>query len=108
MRTFHSPSRTSRPSIGEYFDASQTQLNLVAVGYSLGLAASVLWLGALGDRYGRKQMLLFGVALSLPICLASAWAPSIYVLIVARIVGGIAAGDGLPDHPVTHHRPLGR
>lgn len=84
------------PSIGEHFDASQTQLNLVAVGYSLGLAASVLWLGALGDRYGRKQMLLFGVALSLPICLVSAWAPSIYVLIVARIVGGIAAGMAYP------------
>ena len=54
------------PDIGLHFDASQTQLNLVAVGYSLGLAASVLWLGALGDRYGRKSMLLLGVAISLP------------------------------------------
>ena len=44
------------PSIGAYFDASQTQLNLVAVAYSLGLACSVLWLGALGDRYGCKMM----------------------------------------------------
>ena len=46
------------PSIGQAFGASQTQLNLVAVSYSLGLACSVLWLGALGDRYGRKLMLL--------------------------------------------------
>ena len=38
------------PSIGAAFDASQTSLDLVAVGYSLGLAASVLWLGAVGDR----------------------------------------------------------
>ena len=37
------------PTIGAAFDASQTQLNLTAVGYSLGLAASVLYLGALGD-----------------------------------------------------------
>jgi MFS transporter, DHA2 family, multidrug resistance protein len=34
------------PDIGRAFDASQTELNLVAVGYSLGLAASVLYLGA--------------------------------------------------------------
>ena len=34
------------PDIGKAFDAGQTALNLVAVGYSLGLAASVLYLGA--------------------------------------------------------------
>ena len=54
------------PSIGAAFDASQIELNLVAVGYSLGLAASVLWLGALGDRYGRKLMLLLGIGLAIP------------------------------------------
>ena len=84
------------PDIGLHFDASQTQLNLVAVGYSLGLAASVLWLGAVGDRYGRKLLLLLGVALSLPACLAAAWAGSIEVLVVARIVGGLAAGMAYP------------
>ena len=46
------------PDIGKAFDSSQTTLDLIAVGYSLGLAASVLYLGALGDRYGRKLMLL--------------------------------------------------
>ena len=57
------------PTIGAAFDASQTQLNLTAVGYSLGLAASVLYLGALGDRYGRKMMLVLGMVLSIPACL---------------------------------------
>ena len=42
------------PDIGEAFDSSQVMLNLIAVGYSLGLAASVLYLGALDDRYSRK------------------------------------------------------
>src|SRR5512145_185030 len=63
------------PSIGAYFDASQTQLNLLAVAYSLGLACSVLWFGALGDRYGRKQIAVLGVALAIPAALICATAP---------------------------------
>ncbi|MEZ4531059.1 MAG: MFS transporter [Thermomicrobiales bacterium] len=84
------------PSIGDAFDASQVQLNLVAVAYSLGLASSVLWLGALGDRYGRKMMLLLGVALSVPACLISAYAGSVEVLIFGRVFGGITAGMAYP------------
>jgi MFS family permease len=67
------------PAIGTAFDASQTQLNLVAVAYSLGLACSVLWLGALGDRYGRKQIAIIGVTLAIPAALLSGFAPSIEI-----------------------------
>ena len=84
------------PDIGKAFDASQTSLNLIAVGYSLGLATSVLYLGAIGDRYGRKLMLLLGVALSVPACLLAAYAWNEYVLIVARIFGGVSAGMAFP------------
>ena len=84
------------PSIGKHFDSSQTALDLVAVGYSLGLACSVLWLGALGDRYGRKMMLLAGTLLAIPASLLAAWAPSDTVLILARIGGGVAAGMAYP------------
>src|SRR5512142_169885 len=84
------------PDIGQAFDASQTQLNLVAVGYSLGLAASVLYFGAVGDRYGRKLMLVLGVVLSVPACLLAAYAPSIEVLAVARLCGGLSAGMAFP------------
>ncbi|WP_208027695.1 MFS transporter [Rhabdothermincola sediminis] len=84
------------PSVGQHFDASQTGLNLVAVGYSLGLAASVLWLGALGDRHGRKSMLLAGVVISVPTSLLAAWPPDLTTLVVARIAGGVAAGMAYP------------
>jgi MFS transporter, DHA2 family, multidrug resistance protein len=84
------------PSIGEHFDASQTELNLVAVGYSLGLAASVLYFGAVGDRYGRKLLLVLGMVLTVPADCLAAWAPTIDVLFVARVIGGLAAGMAYP------------
>jgi MFS transporter, DHA2 family, multidrug resistance protein len=84
------------PSIGFAFDASQVQINLVAVGYSLGLAASVLWFGALGDHHGRKMMLIFGTLLAIPSSLIAGFAPSIEILIGARILGGLAAGMAFP------------
>jgi MFS transporter, DHA2 family, multidrug resistance protein len=84
------------PSIGQHFDASQTALNLVAVGYSLGLAASVLYFGAVGDRYGRKLLLLLGMILTIPADCLAAWAPSIDVLFGARVLGGLAAGMAYP------------
>ena len=83
------------PSIGKAFDSSQTTLNLIAVGYSLGLAASVLYLGAVGDRYGRKLMLILGMLLSVPACLLAAYAPSDEVLFAARLLGGLSAGHGV-------------
>src|SRR6187551_482111 len=84
------------PSIGTHFDASQTQLNLVAVAYSLGLAASVLYFGAVGDRYGRKLLLILGMILTVPADCLAAWAPSIDVLFAARVIGGLAAGMAYP------------
>ena len=84
------------PSIGLAFDASQVQLNLIAVGYSLGLAASVLWFGALGDHHGRKLMLIAGTLLAIPSSLMAGFAPTVEVLIMARILGGLAAGMAFP------------
>jgi len=84
------------PDIGAAFQSSQTTLNLIAVGYSLGLACSVLYFGALGDRYGRKAMLLIGTALAIPMSLLAAFAPTDVVLFIARLGGGLAAGMAYP------------
>lgn len=84
------------PEIGMDLNASQTGLNLVAVGFSLGLAGSVLYLGALGDRYGRKMMLILGTGVSIPAALLAGFAPTVEVLFVARVLGGLAAGMAFP------------
>jgi MFS family permease len=84
------------PDIGVHFNASQTQLNLVSVGFSLGLAGTVLYLGAIGDRYGRTMMLVMGMALTIPTSLLATWSPNVSVLIAARLLGGVAAGMAYP------------
>jgi MFS family permease len=84
------------PDIGVAFDASQTELNLVGLGTGLGLAMSVLYFGALADRYGRKQLLMLGMALTVVSCIVSALAPSVGVLIAARVFTGLAAGMAFP------------
>jgi len=84
------------PDIGRALAVSQTGLDLIAVGYSLGLASSVLYLGALGDRYGRKLMLVLGTALAIPASVIAASASSVGVLIGARVLGGLAAGMAFP------------
>ena len=84
------------PSVGRAFVAGQTSLDLVGVGFSLGLASSVLYLGAIGDRYGRKQLLVAGMVLTVPACIVAATAPSVEVLIAGRVLGGVAAGMAYP------------
>jgi MFS transporter, DHA2 family, multidrug resistance protein len=84
------------PEIGDDFDSSQTMLNLIAVGYSFGLAASVLWFGALGDRYGRKLLIVVGMTLSIPVSFLAGFAWSDTALFGARVAGGLCAGMAYP------------
>ena len=67
----------------------------------------MLWLGALGDRYGRKMMLVLGVSLSVPACLLAAYAPSDEVLFVARLLGRALGRHGVPDDAGADHRAVG-
>ncbi len=84
------------PAIGRQFDAAQTALNLVSLGTGLGLSMSVLYLGAVADRYGRKQMLVTGVSLTILASVLSALAPSVELLIAAQVFVGIAGGMAFP------------
>jgi len=84
------------PAIGTQFDAPQTALNLVSLGTGLGLSMSVLYLGALADRYGRKQLLVLGVALTIVASGLSAAAQSVEWLIAAQVLVGIAGGMAFP------------
>ena len=81
------------PDIGIAFDSSQTTLDLVAATRSASPPRCCT--SALGDRYGRKMMLVLGVSLSIPASIAAAYAPSDGIPHL-RIVGGVSAGMAYP------------
>lgn len=79
------------PDIGKELGASQDQLTLVAAAFATALAATVLYLGAIGDRYGRKKLFVIGAIMTIPTSMLAAWAPTVEVLILARLLSGVAA-----------------
>jgi MFS family permease len=57
---------------------------------------SVLYFGAIGDRFGRKMMLLLGVCITLPAAFLCAFAPTVEILMIGRLLTGLAAGMAYP------------
>ena len=84
------------PTIGADLGADQAQLSIIADAFALGLASTVLYLGAVGDRHGRKLLFVLGAILTVPTAFLAAYAPSGEVLAVARLLGRIAAAMLFP------------
>jgi MFS family permease len=85
-------SNVALPSIGRALDATDTQLTAITDAYQLGIAATVLYLGAIGDRHGRKKLLLIGAALCVPFSILSAMSTDPRMLIAAQIAVGVSCG----------------
>lgn len=77
-------------------DATQSEVLWVINGYTLALAALLLPVGAVGDRWGRKPVLLAGLLLFGAANVASAYAGSVTSLIALRVVAGVSAAMVMP------------
>ena len=77
-------------------NASHGTLLWIINGYTLALAALLLPVGAIGDRWGRRSVLIAGLSLFIASSLGAALATSAAMLLVARIVGGVAAAMIMP------------
>jgi EmrB/QacA subfamily drug resistance transporter len=78
------------------FGASQGTLLWIINAYTLSLAALLLAVGAIGDRWGRRPILLGGLALFAGASLASALATSAEMMLVTRAFAGVAAAMIMP------------
>jgi EmrB/QacA subfamily drug resistance transporter len=77
------------PRIGNDLHASVAGLQWIVDGYLLSLAGLVLVAGSLGDRYGRRRIYLIGVTWFGAASLLCGVAPTIGLLVAARILQGV-------------------
>jgi DHA1 family bicyclomycin/chloramphenicol resistance-like MFS transporter len=80
----------SMPSMTMSLATSAPMVQLTLSVYMYGLGVGQLFAGPLSDRYGRRSVLLGGTALFAVASLACAKAPSVEMLIVARLVQSLA------------------
>jgi EmrB/QacA subfamily drug resistance transporter len=85
------------PTLQRDLDASSAQLQWIVDVYMLVFAGVLLTAGSLGDRFGRKRALTFGLAVFGLGSLGSALASSPELLIVMRAVMGVGGAFIMPS-----------
>ncbi|TDP98849.1 MULTISPECIES: DHA2 family efflux MFS transporter permease subunit [Microbacteriaceae] len=84
------------PSIVDELHIGSTGVQWVQESYTLVFAALLLVFGTLADRFGRRRMLLIGVAIFTLASVAAALSPTGAFLIGARLLQGVGGAMVLP------------
>ena len=80
---------------GTIFGASQASVQLTFSAYVLTYGLLQLVYGPLSDRYGRKKLLLTGLSVAVAGAILAALAPTLPLLIAARMLQGAGAAAGM-------------
>ncbi|MFD5297012.1 MFS transporter [Streptomyces mutabilis] len=87
---------TALPSIREDLGGALHDLEWTVSAYTLTFAVLLMFGAALGDRFGRRKLLLVGIAVFTAASAAAAMAPGLDSLIAARAVQGVGAAIMMP------------
>lgn len=82
------------PAVGRDFGADVATVQLTIGGFIVGIAVMQLVVGPLSDRFGRRPVLLGGLAVYALAGVAAALAPSVELLIAARLAQALGACTG--------------
>src|SRR6202165_474955 len=85
------------PTLSRVLHASESQLQWVIAIYSLVFAGLLFSTGAVGDRFGRKGALQFGLALFLSGAVLASASTEMWQLIACRAVMGASAAFIMPS-----------
>ncbi|MFJ8594379.1 MFS transporter [Streptomyces sp. NPDC093598] len=85
------------PTITRDMGGSQEFIQWLAAGYTIAMAAGLLIGGRLGDKYGRKNLFLTGLAGFTVTSLVSALATNPETLITARVLQGLLGALMVPQ-----------
>lgn len=85
------------PSIETAFGAASTELQLIVSGYVLAFGLFLVPMGRIGDLRSRRALFLVGLTGFTLASLLAAVAPNATVLLIARLLQGIAAGTQMPQ-----------
>ncbi|TVL94282.1 MFS transporter [Streptomyces sp. SAJ15] len=85
------------PAISRELDLSGTQQLWIFDIYAFALAGLLITMGSLGDRIGRRKLLLLGAAAFGAASVAAAYAQSAEMLIAARALLGIGGATLMPS-----------
>ncbi len=83
------------PAIGRDLDSAASGVQLTLTTFLVGLACGQLVMGPLSDRFGRKPPLIASAAVCVVAGVVAATAPSLAVLVAARLVQGFAGAGGM-------------
>ncbi len=83
------------PQMAHQLHSSAADTQLVISVYLIGLGAGQLLAGPLADRIGRKPVLLWGLALYSIASLGAALAPSLPILLAARLLQSLGGSSGV-------------
>lgn len=83
------------PAIAEEFGVSASLAQVTLTGFLLMLGGGQLILGPLSDRIGRRRVLLVGVAGAIVASMLCAVAPTIWILILGRLLQGAFGAAGV-------------
>jgi putative MFS transporter len=80
------------PRIQELWGLSNASLGLVGSAAPLGFFFGAILSGWMGDRFGRKKVMLWALAFYCLMSIVAAMAPNFEVFLIARIFAGLGAG----------------